>query len=179
MTCWGFIVDLDKGVQYLCDHAPVCGPVLPEDEAGAEETQLCHSYQLPGAGVWIQKVTNYHPHCQLKVFLRLLSICQSSPCLPGLLSPTLWCSISFTFCLCLSLCISLSVCLSVSFCLCLSLSVSVCLTVFLSFFLYVSLCLFLSLSVSLSLSFSACLCVCLSLSLSLSVSFSVCLCIFL
>lgn len=39
----------------LCD-AQVCIGVLQEDVGGAPETQLRHSDQLSGAGVWIQEV---------------------------------------------------------------------------------------------------------------------------
>ena len=72
-----------------------------------------------------------------------------------------------------SLCLCLSLSLSVSLCLSLSLSVSLCLSISLS----VSLCLSVSLPLALSIYLS--LSLCLLLSLSLSLSLSVCLSLFL
>ena len=69
-------------------------------------------------------------------------------------------SVCVSLCLCLSLSVSLSVCVSLCLCLSLSVSLSVCVSL--------SLCLCLSLSVCVSL----CLCLSLSMSLSLSVYLS-------
>lgn len=32
-----YVVDPQEGRQYLCNHSPVCGAGLPENEGGAEE----------------------------------------------------------------------------------------------------------------------------------------------
>ena len=84
---------------------------------------------------------------------------------------------------CLSVCLSVSVCLFLSVCFCLS--VSVCLFLFVCFCLSVSVCLFLSvcfcLSVSVCLFLSVCFCLSVSVCLFLSVCFclSVSVCMFL
>lgn len=55
------VLDPDKGCQYLCDHTPVSSTSLPKNETGAEETKLCDTNKLPGAGVWIQEVSSFLP----------------------------------------------------------------------------------------------------------------------
>ena len=86
---------------------------------------------------------------------------------------SVFCILYVSLCLCLSvsvsLCLSLCLCDYLSVCLSLSLSLSVCLSLPLSFCLSVSICLSLSLCLSVSVS------VCLSLSVSLSLSLSLCL----
>lgn len=50
------VLDPDRRGQYFCDHSPVGGSDVQQDEAGTAETQLCDAHQLPGAGVGIQEV---------------------------------------------------------------------------------------------------------------------------
>ena len=82
--------------------------------------------------------------------------------------------LSVSLCLCLSVCLSVSVslCLCISQLLCLSLSLCLCLCVFLCLCLSVGLSVGLSLCLSVSLSLSLSVCLSVSISLSLSVSLS-------